>query len=206
MERVLARADGECRRRAVNVRMIVLAGVVTLAVVLPLAAATAGPAGLSGRVKTGPGKRQDPARARQRAAIAPSASGSAPRTQLGDSGQEESPAPRDGAQCGPELDAGEGLQAQTCVLADGPDTWARTYYRNGTGGPLSAVLSLMAPGGQTLQVRCPMPAAQTPDVCETPPSATPRGHGSYTAVAEIADARGKLLLRSGSNSPEPAED
>ncbi|MEV5509101.1 hypothetical protein [Streptomyces orinoci] len=202
MERVLARADGGCRRRAVNVRMMVLAGVVTLAVALPLAAATAGPAGLSGRVKTGPGKRQDAARARQRAAVASSA-GSAPRAQLGDGARQ---APRDGAQCGPELDSGQGLQAQTCVLADGPDTWARTYYRNGTGGPLSAVLSLMAPGGQTLQVRCPMPAAQAPDVCETPPSATPRGHGAYAAVAEIADGQGNLLLRSGSNSPEPDED
>lgn len=39
------------------------------------------------------------------------------------------------ARCGPELSSPDGIEAQTCVLTQGEDTWARTYYRNTTGEP-----------------------------------------------------------------------
>ncbi|MGW6395363.1 hypothetical protein ACWFR1_33810 [Streptomyces sp. NPDC055103] len=108
--------------------------------------------------------------------------------------------------CGPELASPEGIEAQTCVLAEGPDIWARTYYRNATGQDLDAFLTLMAPGGRTVQVRCPVAAQDEPGTCETPRE---RGRGkatAYTAVAEFAGTgeggSTPLLLRSGSNSVE----
>ncbi|MET9671588.1 hypothetical protein ABZY68_00645 [Streptomyces sp. NPDC006482] len=108
--------------------------------------------------------------------------------------------------CGPELASPEGIEAQTCVLAEGPDTWARTYYRNATGQELDGFLTLMAPGGRTVQVRCPVLAQDEPGTCETPRE---RGRGearSYTAVAEFAGAgeggSTPLLLRSGSNTAD----
>lgn len=213
----MERVPGVCQQRAANLRMVALASAVALAIVLPLAAATAGPAGLSGRAKTGPDKRQgkqDPARGRQRAraagAASPAAEGESDARPDGGPGSPLA-APADGsrgsaAQCGPELDSPEGLEAQTCVLADGDGTWARTYYRNGTGGRPTGVLTLMAPDGRTLEVRCPMSATGTSEVCETPRRASLRGHGAYTAVAEIVSEQGKLLLRSGSNSPVPTAD
>ncbi|MEV6780671.1 hypothetical protein [Streptomyces syringium] len=113
---------------------------------------------------------------------------------------------RSSAQCGPELSSPEGAEAQTCVLTQGSETWARTYYRNATGEPLTAVLTLMAPDGRTVQVHCRLSASDDPDACETPREPTVRGHGSYTAVAEIASTKGNLMLRSGSNSPVAEED
>ncbi|MFV8130178.1 hypothetical protein [Streptomyces syringium] len=113
---------------------------------------------------------------------------------------------RSSAQCGPELSSPDGAEAQTCVLTQGSETWARTYYRNATGEPLTAVLTLMAPDGRTVQVHCRLSASDDPDACETPREPTVRGHGSYTAVAEIASTKGNLMLRSGSNSPESEED
>ncbi|MCS0635125.1 hypothetical protein NX801_05535 [Streptomyces sp. LP05-1] len=111
--------------------------------------------------------------------------------------------------CGPELLSPEGIEAQTCVLAEGGDRWARTYYRNATGSGLRAVLTLMAPAGRTVEAHCAVPADDEPGSCETPRE--PRGErpgagsGDYTAVAEFAadgdPARSPLLLRSGSNSP-----
>ncbi|CAM5408228.1 hypothetical protein GCM10010230_35420 [Streptomyces narbonensis] len=108
--------------------------------------------------------------------------------------------------CGPELASPEGIEAQTCVLAEGPDTWARTYYRNATGQELDAFLTLMAPGGRTVQVRCPVAAQDEPGTCETPRE---RGEGkatAYTAVAEFAGTgeggSTPLLLRSGSNTAD----
>ncbi|KNB49040.1 hypothetical protein AC230_27260 [Streptomyces caatingaensis] len=197
--------------------MAVLAGVVALAVVLPLAAATAGPAAVAGRPETSPdgGERKAGARGGAVPAAVPSLASSPstdePAGLLGGraSASPASGAPeelRDAARCGPELDAAEGLEAQTCVLTEAEETWARTYYRNGTGGPLTGVLTLMSPDGRSLQVRCPMAASGTPEACETPRRRTLRGHGAYTAVAEIASAEGNLLLRSGSNSPDPTED
>ncbi|WP_328943626.1 hypothetical protein OG259_20755 [Streptomyces sp. NBC_00250] len=108
--------------------------------------------------------------------------------------------------CGPELASPEGVEAQTCVLAEGPDIWARTYYRNATGQDLDAFLTLMAPGGRTVQVRCPVTAQDEPGTCETPRE---RGRGmatAYTAVAEFAGTgegdNTPLLLRAGSNTAD----
>ncbi|MFI9204132.1 hypothetical protein [Streptomyces sp. NPDC053048] len=220
--------SGAVRQRAVNFRVIALASAVVLAVVLPLAVASAGPAGRE-RTKPGSGPgggdggRTPGASRAPGAAAAPlgrhgeGADGSAP---YGDGSADVLGArlssdgllgagPDDGdrnvARCGPELAAPEGVEAQTCVLEQAHDTWARTYYRNATGAPLTGILTLMGPAGRTVQVNCRMAATDDPDMCETPHEATVRGHGSYAAVAEIATADGKLLLRSGSNSPEPEE-
>ncbi|MFE7581365.1 hypothetical protein ACFU5Y_07355 [Streptomyces gardneri] len=115
-------------------------------------------------------------------------------------------APERITKCGPELASPEGIEAQTCVLAEGPDIWARTYYRNATGQQLDAFLTLMAPGGRTVQVRCPVAAQDEPGTCETPRE---RGQGkatAYTAVAEFAGTgeggSTPLLLRSGSNTAD----
>ncbi|MEH6379305.1 hypothetical protein V7793_33945, partial [Streptomyces sp. KLMMK] len=127
------------------------------------------------------------------------------------------------ARCGPELTSPEGVEAQTCVLEQGNETWARTYYRNATGAPLRAVLTLMGPDGRTVQVHCRTTASDDPDGCETPRARTVRagsgeaarsgraaedglGGDPYEAVAEIASADGRLLLRSGSNSAEDRGD
>lgn len=198
-------------RRGSRLRMVALASAVVLAVVLPFAVATAGPAGPAdpGGAPQGhgtprgllpaafpggaTGRGEVPQPSAGPDAAAPSASEAAP----GPSG--------DRAECGPELTSPEGVEAQTCVLGQGHDTWGRTYYRNATGSPLTGVLTLMAPDGRTVQVRCQMAASDDPDVCETPHAATVRRPGGYTAVSEIASTQGKLLLRSGSNSPEGEE-
>ncbi|MEB3966002.1 hypothetical protein OKJ48_38135 [Streptomyces kunmingensis] len=105
------------------------------------------------------------------------------------------------AQCGPQLTSPEGIEAQTCVLRQERDTWARTYYRNTTGGGLSAVLTLMAPGGRTVQITCVVGAEDEPGMCETPRGRTRAEPARYAAVAEYAaHGDGPLLLRSGSNS------
>ncbi|WP_037837824.1 hypothetical protein [Streptomyces sp. NRRL S-337] len=108
--------------------------------------------------------------------------------------------------CGPELGSGRGVEAQTCVLTERGRTWARTYYRNVTGGALRAVLTLLRPDGRSSQVNCEVPAADAPGVCETPAGRTVRGDRTgYAAVAEFTDAAGeRLLLRSGSNSAADA--
>ncbi|MFM9592663.1 hypothetical protein ACKI1J_37200 [Streptomyces scabiei] len=104
--------------------------------------------------------------------------------------------------CGPELTSPDGIEAQTCVLTQGEQTWARTYYRNATGRELSSVLSMMAPGGRTVRMHCAVGAHDEPGACETPRERTRGVLGAYTAVAEFAapDGEGPLLLRSGSNS------
>ncbi|WP_393080882.1 hypothetical protein [Streptomyces sp. LN704] len=106
------------------------------------------------------------------------------------------------ARCGPELSSPDGIEAQTCVLTRGADTWARTYYRNATGDELSSVLSLMGPAGHTVQMRCVVDAEDDPGACETPRERTAGGAGAYTAVAEFAQSAGDgpLLLRSGSST------
>ncbi|MBT2443978.1 hypothetical protein J7E93_28575 [Streptomyces sp. ISL-36] len=105
--------------------------------------------------------------------------------------------------CGPELTSPDGIEAQTCVLTEGPDTWARTYYRNATGQRLDAVLTLMGPGGRTVQVRCSVTAQDEPGACETPRERARGAVSAYSAVAEFAGAgegdSTPLLLRSGSN-------
>ncbi|MFG2453642.1 hypothetical protein ACGFSG_30215 [Streptomyces sp. NPDC048512] len=107
------------------------------------------------------------------------------------------------ARCGPELSSPDGVEAQTCVLTQGEETWARTYYRNATGEELSSLLSLMGPGGRTVQINCAVDAEDDPGACETPRERTAGGAGAYTAIAEFAKGSGPdgpLLLRSGSNS------
>ncbi|PZT70528.1 hypothetical protein DN402_18060 [Streptomyces sp. SW4] len=108
--------------------------------------------------------------------------------------------------CGPELASPGGIEAQTCVLTQGEETWARTYYRNATGGALDAVLTLMGPGDRTVHTRCAVGAEDEPGSCETPRERARGAPSAYTAVAEFADRAGygPLLLRSGSNRPENA--
>ncbi|WP_037674763.1 hypothetical protein [Streptomyces griseus] len=109
------------------------------------------------------------------------------------------------ARCGPELTSPDGIEAQTCVLTQGEDTWARTYFRNATGGALDTVLSLMGPDERTVQTHCLVGAEDEPATCETPRERSRGQLDAYTAVAEFAKAsaregEGSLLLRSGNNS------
>ncbi|MFE2145870.1 hypothetical protein ACFXA3_29770 [Streptomyces sp. NPDC059456] len=115
--------------------------------------------------------------------------------------------PRTESRCGPELSSPQGLEAQTCVLAGEGRTWGRSYYRNTSGRALDAVLTMMGPAGRTVQIRCAVGAGDEPGLCETPREDTAGAPDAYSAVAEFAvpDDEGRLLLRSGSNSPAPAD-
>ncbi|MET9957913.1 hypothetical protein ABZ128_02310 [Streptomyces sp. NPDC006326] len=115
--------------------------------------------------------------------------------------------PRTDSRCGPELSAPQGLEAQTCILVSEGRTWGRSYYRNTSGHALDAVLTLMGPAGRTVQIRCAVGAEDDPGLCETPREASAGTPDSYSAVAEFAvpDDEGRLLLRSGSNAPAPAD-
>ncbi|AZP18910.1 hypothetical protein ACIGMX_15360 [Streptomyces aquilus] len=174
-----------------NLRLLALSGVVACAVALPLAVASAGQVGdevTRAASRTSP--RED--------AKAPSAApGRAPLLGLGLA---------TAARCGPELTSPDGIEAQTCVLTQGEETWARTYYRNVTGGALDSVLSLMGPDDRTVQMRCAVGAGDEPGTCETPRERSRGGPDAYTAVAEFAGEAGSgpLLLRSGSNSSTPS--
>ncbi|MGW7816632.1 hypothetical protein ACWGLF_00610 [Streptomyces puniciscabiei] len=108
------------------------------------------------------------------------------------------------ARCGAQLTSPDGIEAQTCVLAQGSDTWARTYYRNSTGEGLEAVLSLMGPGGHSVQTHCVTGGDDEPATCETPRERSRGGMDAYTAVTEFArrGADGALLLRSTSDSAD----
>ncbi|WP_327430005.1 hypothetical protein [Streptomyces sp. NBC_01236] len=191
-----------------NLRLLALAGVVAVTVALPLAVASAGPVGdlgdLGDRGDAGPaaarasgrddGRRADGRRDDDKEAVTPAPTRSPLLLGLGLA---------TAARCGPELSSPDGVEAQTCVLTQGEDTWARTYYRNATGDELSSVLSLMGPGGRTVQMNCTVGAEDDPGTCETPRERTTGDAGAYTAVAEFAKgagSRGPLLLRSGSNS------
>ncbi|MGW3138093.1 hypothetical protein [Streptomyces sp. NPDC001139] len=183
-----------------RIRLLALAGVVVAAVVLPLAVASAGPAGDKGSaVVRAPARRpvQSSPPPGDAKAPSPEPSGSPLLLGLGLA---------TAARCGPSLTSPDGIEAQTCVLTQGDDTWARTYYRNTTGDALDAVLSLMGPGGRTVQTNCAVGAEDEPGMCETPRERTRGTPDAYTAVAEFAakGADGPLLLRSGSNS-EPSE-
>ncbi|MEU1049037.1 hypothetical protein ABZ400_28270 [Streptomyces sp. NPDC005897] len=118
------------------------------------------------------------------------------------------PGPALAARCGPELTSPAGVEAQTCVLARGTETWARTYYRNATGGPLESVLSLMGPDGRSVRISCAVGVEDAPGTCETPPEDTEAASGGglagYTAVAEFAHRAGygPLLLRAGSGTDD----
>ncbi|MEU1478751.1 hypothetical protein ACFYZ8_35735 [Streptomyces sp. NPDC001668] len=204
-----------------NLRLLALSGAVVCAVALPLAVASAGQVGDGGRTAV-----RDLVRpSAVPSAVQPSAEPPAARSSADPSAVRRSPAddykaPLAGAgrsplllglglataaRCGPELTSPDGIEAQTCVLTQGEQTWARTYYRNATGAALDAVLSFMEPGGRTVQLRCPVGAGDEPDSCETPRERTQGAPAGYTAVAEFA-RRGTepLLLRVGSNSGETA--
>ncbi|WP_037960034.1 hypothetical protein [Streptomyces violens] len=111
------------------------------------------------------------------------------------------------AHCGPELSSPHGIRAQTCVVSEDGRTRGVLYYRNASGGPLRAVLTLMRLDGRTVQTHCALSAADEPGTCATPSGATVRGSAPYAAVAEVADVRSdRLLLRAGSNSAPPEAD
>ncbi|MFH8567529.1 hypothetical protein [Streptomyces sp. NPDC017993] len=215
-------------QRAPKLRMIALAGTAVAAIAIPLAAATAGPAGTltpGARAETAedavpPGESGHSVHAEKagKTGHAGKPAGSRALSDSGDPGSAANRDARDGAladlglpllsddrrisRCGPELTSPQRVQAQTCVLAEDGLTWARTYYRNRTGDPLRAVLTLLRPDDSTLQVHCAVAVADQPGMCETPTGATVYKRGvPYGAVAEFADATGeRLLLRTGSNS------
>lgn len=183
-----------------NLRLLALSGVVALTVALPLAVASAGPVGDADRdallfLMPDEGPQDDPGDAKARDAADPTDSPLLLGLGLATA-----------ARCGPELTTPDGIEAQTCVLSQGEETWARTYYRNATGHELTSVLSLMGPAARTVQVRCAVGAEDEPGVCETPRERTTGEPGAYTAVAEFASdagSAGPLLLRAGSNSGAP---
>ncbi|MFJ2828591.1 hypothetical protein ACIPC1_13610 [Streptomyces sp. NPDC087263] len=184
-----------------NLRLLALAGVVAVTVALPLAVASAGPVG-----DEGPADARASAHSSSSEHDVGSGGNKAPAP---DPAPDPAPSPRllglglaTAARCGPELTSDDGIEAQTCVLTQGEETWARTYYRNATGGGLSSVLSLMEPGGRTVLMRCAVGAEDDPGVCETPRGRTTGDVAAYAAVAEFARGGedGPLLLRSGSNS------
>ncbi|MET8474030.1 hypothetical protein ABZY90_08270 [Streptomyces sp. NPDC006422] len=210
-----------------RLRLFGLLAVVVLTAALPLAGASAGPVD-DGPVDAGP-RRSAPAEAdttdaTDRTDTGDSTDGAnAAEKRAVDAKPDDAPADRPKgatspslltglgltteAHCGPQLSAPDGIEAQTCVLVQGHDTWARTYYRNATGSGLSAVLTLMAPEGRTLQVHCAVGAEDEPGMCETPRGRTQGEPDQYTAVAEYAKGgEGPLLLRSGSNSASPQGD
>ncbi|WP_327696279.1 hypothetical protein [Streptomyces sp. NBC_00459] len=202
-----------------NLRLLALSGVVALTVALPLAVASAGPVGdadrdalLSLTPEEGPRgvSQEGPEDGKAREAADPPADPADAPLLLG-------LGLATAARCGPELTSPDGIEAQTCVLSQGEETWARTYYRNATGHALTSVLSLMGPDDHTVQLRCAVGAEDEPGVCETPRERTAGEPEAYTAVAEFAAAgnstgraagatdggESPLLLRSGSNSGAP---
>ncbi|MER6460199.1 hypothetical protein ACWC4D_14520 [Streptomyces sp. NPDC001288] len=171
-----------------RLRLLALAGVMVCAVALPLTVASAGQVGEAAGhpARSDDEKLPEPARS-------PRVLGLGLAT---------------AARCGPELTSPGGVEAQTCVMAQGADTWARTYYRNATGADLESVLSLMGPQGRTVQTHCAADAADDPATCETPREHTRGALDAYTAVTEFAahDDDGPLLLRSASNSAGDESD
>jgi hypothetical protein len=197
------RRAGQRRRRPAGggLRLYGLAAVVVCAVVLPFAVASAGPVPDGGKGDQALGVRLLPrggdGKAPGRTGGDPTSSGAGPAGTTLPLGLATA------VRCGPELTSPEGVEAQTCVLTQGTGTWARTYYRNATGGALETVLSLMGPGGRSVRMRCAVGAEDAPGMCETPRERMRGEPADYTAVAEFAGRAGygPLLLRTGSNSP-----
>jgi hypothetical protein len=189
-----------------RIRLLALAGLAVCAFVLPLAVASEESVGDAGR----PGVRRSAQETAHGTSYAPSynrSSGGADDDEKSSSAAPGSPRMlglglATAARCGPELSSPDGVEAQTCVLTQGTDTWARTYYRNATGQALNSLLSLMGPDDRTVRMRCLAGADDEPATCETPRERTRGDLDGYTAVTEFAahDGRGPLLLRSGSNS------
>ncbi|MFG3247946.1 hypothetical protein [Streptomyces sp. NPDC048187] len=212
-----SRRGGPDRRR---IRLYGLASVVVCAVVLPFAVASAGPPGdgdgkapvaVPLLARGGDGEASGPGTGAGFEAGAGSRPGSgaggAERAEAGDASARSPlpPGPALAARCGPELTSPAGVEAQTCVLTRGAETWARTYYRNATGGPVESMLSLMGPDGRTVRTHCAVGADDAPGTCETPPDrsrgAAGGGLAGYSAIAEFASRAGygPLLLRAGSS-------
>ncbi|MEV0443702.1 hypothetical protein AB0I84_28490 [Streptomyces spectabilis] len=202
-------------RPAVNPRLLALLGIVAVAALLPLAGAAAGPVFEDATAPADPGRagalppRTDGG-AQEAGAHRASPADPEARPQRAEGGStahsaaDAAPLPDTLSRCGPELSSPEGVEAQTCVLTQGADTWARTYYRNVTGEALEAVLSVMGPKGRTVQMHCVVGAGDEPGACDTPRERTSGTAAHYTAVAEFASESGDaLLLRSGSNSGGP---
>ncbi|MEU6310301.1 hypothetical protein [Streptomyces sp. NPDC047014] len=187
-----------------NLRLIGIGAGVLIILSLPLAGAIAGPDfagrddGKGGGLLSTLGL-AEPSRG---SSPAPSARSEAP-VGLERPGPAEQP--RTDSRCGPELTAPYGVEVQTCVLVSEGRTWGRSYYRNTSGHALDAVLTTMGPAGRTVQIRCAVGAGDEPGLCETPREDSVGDPEGYSAVAEFAvpDDEGKLLLRSGSNSPAP---
>ncbi|APY87431.1 hypothetical protein DCW30_11460 [Streptomyces alfalfae] len=180
-------------------RLIVLLGAVAAVALLPLAGAAAGPVGDGDAKPPPPSPAGAPAREPAEEPAEASAEGPAAA-----SAEEPADDPARASRCGPELSSPDGVEAQTCVLTEGAETWARTYYRNVTGGDLAAVLTMMGPGARTVLTHCAVGAGDEPGVCETPRERSAGAMTAYSAVAEFAAGEaGALLLRSGSNSAGP---
>ncbi|MEW2254077.1 hypothetical protein [Streptomyces sp. NPDC047869] len=173
-----------------RLRLLALAGIVVAVIALPLAVASTGQVGDAAAPRRAGGRDGAGGDAK-----VPSAAPSRSPRLLG-------LGLATATRCGPELSSAEGVEAQTCVLTQGEDTWARTYYRNATGEAMEPVLSMMGPGGRTVQIHCATGSDDEPATCETPREHTRGALDGYTAVTEFA-VRGSdepLLLRSGSNS------
>ncbi|MEU4150535.1 hypothetical protein [Streptomyces sp. NPDC026659] len=210
MLRIPAGPDG---RAPARLRLLTLAGLAAVAVLLPLGAASAGQTG--GPEPSGGASGGRTAAAGTTVAGAPGSSASAVPTPAAVlSAPEAAVAGRErprslgigeatAVRCGPELSAPDGVEAQTCVLTRGGESWARTYYRNTSGDAVDALLSLLGPGGRTVLTRCAAGGGDEPATCETPRLRTRGAPGAFTAVAEFA-GRGDaapLMLRAGSNFP-----
>ncbi|MFI5667966.1 hypothetical protein [Streptomyces sp. NPDC051704] len=203
-----------------NLRLIGISAGVLIILSLPLAGAIAGPdfagqddgkgGGLLSSLglgdPSGGSRTSTPvAGSERRAEPARGARPGQPPAQKAQPGPSEQP--RTDSRCGPELSSPQGLEAQTCVLVGDGRTWGRSYYRNTSGRALDAVLTVMGPAGRTVQIRCAVGAGDEPGLCETPREDSAGAPDAYSAVAEFAvpDDEGRLLLRSGSNSPAPAD-
>ncbi|MGC9472629.1 hypothetical protein ACP4I1_00510 [Streptomyces sp. WG4] len=191
-------------------RLYGLVGLVVCAVVLPFAVASAGPPGDEEGTTASFLSRGDdgkaPGAAGGAAGVGRASGAAAPARSTLPAG------PATAVRCGPELSSPEGIEAQTCVLTQGTgagtETWARTYYRNATGDPLEAVLSLLGFEGRSVRMRCAVGADDAPGTCETPREPVRGGPAAYTAVVEFAGRAGygPLLLRAGSNRGDGGAD
>lgn len=200
----------ESTSRSTDLRTTAVASAVALALALPLAFAKSstqqtdspaapppaaagtesGAEGDDGGSPAGPGRASEPAPGGRGASGGPEQPGS--------------PAGPADTDCGPAIRAPEGVEARTCLVTEGTDTWARVYYRNGSGEPLRGELTVHDPAGGTVEVRCEVPATEAHGVCETPrvPTVDDSAVSSYSATAELAGpgAEGALLRAA---SPRP---
>ncbi|WP_046498174.1 hypothetical protein [Streptomyces odonnellii] len=194
-----------------NLRAIGFAAVAVFAVLLPVAA-TAGssdPARPGEAVKPAEGSRTGSAPGALDAKPGPgrqSLSGidgsATPTDAAATSSSSDDPVVRAGERCGPEVASPEGIEARTCVLSEGRDTWARTHYRNASGDELVAALSLMGPHGRTVQTQCVVAATAGAASCQTPREPSLGELADYTAIAEFAASTAQAAPRTGGDSEE----